>query len=241
MCPPSTWLSNLVSSPRSLLYTALVVFSPSTHLSYRRRKQKLTLPPLALSHRDRSIIGGLGAHIPVILLPAAPRSPRLPVSAFRPSSTHALRAGIFHSPETLNLLRGEAAERFLRWREIERAARSVYEARKDARSQNNVAWDKAAWETEWDATLSRDVARRLREATITAGSSHVPARSTHCTPVVLDPFYIPSLLMFTLSLFEPLKDSISQLSLSGRRLGAVLAGTLCAGVGIGLALRAGCC
>jgi hypothetical protein len=222
MCPPSTLLSNLVSSPTSPLYTALVVFSPS------------------LSHRDRAIIDGLGAHIPVILLPAAPRSLRLPVSAFRPSSTQALRAGIFHSPETLNLLRGEAAERFLRWREIERAARSVHEARKDARSQNSVAWDKAAWETEWDATLSRDVARRLREDTITASSSHLPAKSTHCIPVVLDPFYIPSLLMFSLSLFAPLKDSISQLSLSGRRLGAVLAGTLCAGVGIGLALRAAC-
>ena len=195
---------------------------------------------LALSHRDRAIIDGLGAHIPVILLPAAPRTPRLPVSAFRPSSTHALRAGIFHSPETLNLLRGEAAERFLRWREIERAARSVYESRKDARSQNSVAWDKAAWETEWDATLSRDVARRLRESTITAGSSHAPAKSTHCTPVALDPFHIPSLLIFSLSLIAPLKDSISQLILSGRRLGVVLAGTLCAGVGIGLALRAWC-
>ena len=195
---------------------------------------------LALSHRDRAIIDGLGAHIPVILLPAAPRSPRLPVSAFRPSSTHALRAGIFQSPETLHLLRGEAAERFLRWREIERAARSVHESRKDARSQNSVAWDKAAWETEWDATLSRDVARRLRECTITSSSSHVPARSAHCTPVALDPFHIPSLLIFSLSLFEPLKGSISQIILSGRRLGVVLAGTLCVGVGIGLALRAGC-
>jgi len=164
----------------------------------------------------------------------------LPVSAFRPSSTSALRAGIFHSPETLNLLRGEAAERFLRWREIERAVRTVHESRSDARSQNNVAWDKAAWETEWDATLSRDVARRLREDTITASSYHVPAKSTLCTPVVLDPFHIPSLVMFSLSLFAPVKDSISQLSLSGRRLGVVLVGTLCAGVGVGLALRAVC-
>ncbi|KAH9077825.1 hypothetical protein EDB83DRAFT_2636489 [Lactarius deliciosus] len=227
-CPPSTLLSNLVSSPASPLYTALVVFSPS------------------LSHRDRAIIDGLGAHIPVILLPAGPRSLHLPVSAFRPSSTHALRAGIFHSPETLNLLRGEAADRFLRWREIERAVRSVRESRTDARPQDGVAWDKATWETEWDVTLSRDVARRLREGTITAGSSggyYVPAKSsTHCTPpaVVLDPFHIPSLVMFSLSLFAPLKDSISQLSLSGRRLGIVLVGTLCAGVGVGLALRAGC-
>jgi hypothetical protein len=46
--------------------------------------------------------------------------------------------------------------------------------------------------------------------------------------------------MFSLSLFTPLKDSIAQMSLSGRRLGVALAGTLCAGVGIGLALRAVC-
>ena len=102
---------------------------------------------LALSHRDRAIIDGLGAHIPVILLPATPCNPRLPVSTFPPSSTHALRAGIFQCPETLHLLRGEAAERFLHWHEIKRAAGSEHESRKDARSQNSVAWDKAAWET----------------------------------------------------------------------------------------------
>jgi hypothetical protein len=116
----------------------------------------------------------------------------------------------------------------------------VHELRTDARPQNGLAWDKAAWETEWDATLSRDVARRLREGTITARSSHVPAKSTPCTLGVLDPFHIPSLIMFSLSLLAPLKDCISQLSLSGRRLGVVLVGTLCAGVGVGLALRAGC-
>ncbi len=239
-CPPSTLLSNLVSSPTSPLYTALVVFSPCTRLASTLPTETYLFLFLALSPRDRAIVDGLGAHIPVVLLPAGPRSLRLPVSAFRPSSTHALRAGIFHSPETLSLLRGEAAERFLRWREVERAVRSVRESRTDARSQNSVAWDKAAWETEWDATLSRDVARRLREGTITAGSSgYIPAKSTLCSPVVLDPFYIPSLVMFSLSLFAPLKDSISQLSLSGRRLGVVLVGTLCAGVGVGLALRAG--
>jgi hypothetical protein len=45
--------------------------------------------------------------------------------------------------------------------------------------------------------------------------------------------------MCSLSLFTPLKDGIAQMSLSGRRLSIVLVGTLCAGVGIGLALRAG--
>ena len=103
-----------------------------------------------------------------------------------------------------------------------------------------MAWDKAVWETEWDATLSRDVARRVRENTVTSsGASHVLATSAPCTPAVLDPFHVPSLVMFSLSLFTPLRDSIAQMSLSGRRLGIVLAGTLCAGVGVGLMLRGG--
>jgi hypothetical protein len=165
---------------------------------------------------------------------------RLPVSAFRPSSTQALRAGIFRSPETLNLLRTEAADRFLRWREIERATTTVHESRKDTRALQGVAWDKAAWETEWDATLSRDVARRLRENTATSGPSQVHSKNATCVPGVLDPFHLPSLVMFSLSLVTPLKEGIAQMSLSGKRLGIVLVGTLCAGVGIGLALRAGC-
>jgi len=45
--------------------------------------------------------------------------------------------------------------------------------------------------------------------------------------------------MVSFSLFTPLKDCITQMSLSGKSLGFVLVSTLCAGVGIGLALRAG--
>ncbi|KAH9996229.1 hypothetical protein BJV77DRAFT_170388 [Russula vinacea] len=222
-CPPSALLSSLISSSSSPLYTALVV-SPSS-----------------VSSRYRAIIDGLGAHIPVVLLPSTglPRA-RLPISAFRPSSAHALRTGIFRSPETLNLLRSEAADRFLRWREIERAACTVHESRSNARTQQGVAWDKAAWETEWDATLSRDVARRLRENTTTSPPPSQPhTRNAPCTPPILDPFHIPSLVMCSLALLTPLKDGIAQMNLSGKRLGIVLAGTLCAGVGIGLALRAG--
>jgi hypothetical protein len=46
-------------------------------------------------------------------------------------------------------------------------------------------------------------------------------------------------MVVSLSLFTPLKDGIARMSLSGKRLGFVLVTTLCAGVGIGLALRAG--
>ncbi|KAI0258572.1 hypothetical protein BC834DRAFT_910918 [Gloeopeniophorella convolvens] len=220
-CPPSALLANLVSSPSTPLYTALIVLSPTITL------------------RDRAIIDGLGAHIPVVLLSSTgvTRS-RLPVSAFRPSSTHTLRMGLFHSPETLSLLRSEAADRFLRWREVERAVRSVQESRADMQREHAVAWDKAAWESEWDATLSRDVARRLRDGTITARPSYASTKVPPCAPPPLDPFRLPSLMALTLSLIAPLKDSIGQVSLSGKRLGVVLVGTLCAGVGIGLALRA---
>ena len=44
--------------------------------------------------------------------------------------------------------------------------------------------------------------------------------------------------MCSLALLTALKDGIAQMNLSGKRLGIVLAGTLYAGVEIGLALRA---
>ena len=43
------------------------------------------------------------------------------------------------SPETLNPLRSEAANRFLRWREIERAACTVPESRSNTQTQQGVA------------------------------------------------------------------------------------------------------
>ena len=41
-CPPSTLLSNLVSSSTSPLYTALVIFSPCTHFPHLRRQRQPT-------------------------------------------------------------------------------------------------------------------------------------------------------------------------------------------------------
>jgi hypothetical protein len=94
--------------------------------------------------------------------------------------------------------------------------------------------------TEWDTTLSLDIARRLRENTALSGPSQLHAKSAPCVPAALDPFHMHSLVMFSLSLINPLRDGIAQISLSVNYLGIVLAGTLCAGLGIGLALRAGC-
>jgi hypothetical protein len=106
------------------------------------------------------------------------------LSTFQPSSAVALRNGLFHSPETIAILRGEAADRFLRWREVEKSVerisrprkrrvnRGVESAEEDARATMMLAeekWDKTKWEAEWMADFSRDVdsARRKREATIT--------------------------------------------------------------------------
>lgn len=42
------------------------------------------------------------------------------LSSFAPTSAVTLRTGLFHSPETLSLLRKEGVDRFLKWREVER-------------------------------------------------------------------------------------------------------------------------
>jgi len=153
----------------------------------------------------------------------------------------------------LSLLRIEASDRFLRWREVERAVRSVHRAHSavsegravcDPESAQKVqvskhsekhTWNKAAWEAEWDATLSRDVARRLREATVSA--SRPPVVRGVCVPAPFDPLHLPSLFACSFSLLAPLKHRIVYAKLSGMRLGAMLFGALCAGIGIGLALR----
>ncbi|KAA1474568.1 hypothetical protein DENSPDRAFT_841173 [Dentipellis sp. KUC8613] len=233
--PPSSILSNLIASPSIPFYTAVVLLD------------------IASSPQERTIIDRLSAHIPIITLPpvASHSRQRLKLSAFRPASVYALRTGLFRSPETLALLRSEAADRFLRWREVERAVHNVRRTRHHTSSFDNEpksalpvgekrggagpAWNKADWEAEWDATLSRDVARRLREGTITGA----PPRPAHhsCAPIAVDPLHLPSLLVFSMSLWTPLKFRVTQVKLSGMRLGLVLMSTLCAGIGIGLMLH----
>ncbi|THH21410.1 hypothetical protein EW146_g127 [Bondarzewia mesenterica] len=252
-CSPSTLLSNLIASPSTPLYTALIVFTPT------------------LSPRDRTIVEALSADIPIIILPPLPSQicPQLRLSSFHPVSALALCAGLFRSPEKLTLVRTEAADRFLRWREVERAVRTVHQARSTVLANQSPTpshhisgtdpnlsyftdvgetrdvdakgdrWNKANWEAEWDSTLSRDVARRLREYTITSAPpalSH-SSPSSSCIPAAFDPLHLPSLLVFSLSLFAPLKERIAQVQVTGGRLGFLIVGTLCAGIGIGLALR----
>ncbi|KAF9471156.1 hypothetical protein BDN70DRAFT_998716 [Pholiota conissans] len=191
---PSGVVASLLASPTSPLYTALIFLlpSPSTPL-------------------DKEIIQSLSAFIPVIALPRTHDTAHAhrrsfsntfstsssKLSSFRPTTAVALRTGLFHSPETVALLRSEAADRFLRWREVERAVEGIWEgstavgdgrgtvrakgkksaagkARRGGPRESSKAegWSKAKWEAEWMEEYAQDVARRMRDA-----DRHVPQRS----------------------------------------------------------------
>lgn len=105
------------------------------------------------------------------------------LASARPSSAYGLRTSLLRSPETLAALRLEAAERFLRWREVERAVGRVLgdmnhdshidrqyrpnrqntaKAISSPKKRQSQQWDKCRWEAEWEGTLSTDVAKTLR-------------------------------------------------------------------------------
>ncbi|KAF9561419.1 hypothetical protein CPC08DRAFT_817699 [Agrocybe pediades] len=117
---PSATIASMLAAPSSPLYTAMVFLLPS--------------PPTSL---DKEIILALSTHIPLIVLPrlhgpgrrlgepSSISSQAAKLSSFKPASAVALRTGLFHSPETVALLRSEAADRFMRWREVERAVEGI--------------------------------------------------------------------------------------------------------------------
>ncbi|KAH9903268.1 hypothetical protein C8Q73DRAFT_832085 [Cubamyces lactineus] len=169
--PPNGPVAQLLSSSSTPLYSALVL---------------LATP--ALSSAEKTLIEALSSHIPIIILPStsSPLS-RLPnisykvssphLSAFRPASLDALRTGLFRTPSTLAALRAEAAARFLRWREVERAVERVHwgvsssstlqsssgpKADRDSSEDKAGWWDKGAWEAQWEGSLSQEVALHLR-------------------------------------------------------------------------------
>ncbi|KAI0752614.1 hypothetical protein C8Q80DRAFT_1096149 [Daedaleopsis nitida] len=174
--PPSGTLAHLLSSSCSPLYVALIL---------------LTTP--SLTPVETALIESLSPHIPIILLPSSLAPLTVPVppprdrsrrastshlSSFRPSSLDALRLGLFRTPSTLANLRMEAASRFLRWREVERAVERVQwsagatktpvvqDARpsitRSSETVRNIKWDKEAWEAQWEGSLSQEVALHLR-------------------------------------------------------------------------------
>ncbi|GJE93162.1 hypothetical protein PsYK624_093210 [Phanerochaete sordida] len=194
---PNALLANLLASPASPLYTAMVVV-PSNHMTQYETK----------------LISELSTHVPLVMLPSHQSSSRsrayqphqspysrrpslqgfhtpgpsdtlraVKLASIRPQTAHALRTCIMRSPEALSTLRLEAAERFMRWREVERAvghvlgsttppsgsvspdrtpaaSRIVDPARRRAPAAQR--WDKARWEEEWEGGLATDVAKTLR-------------------------------------------------------------------------------
>ncbi|RDB17355.1 hypothetical protein Hypma_001813 [Hypsizygus marmoreus] len=243
---PSPVVAGLVSSSSTPLYTALIFLLPSAPTVF-----------------DSVIIDTLGPQIPIVVLPRISNSDHFPflskLSTFRPPSAVALRSGIFHSPEIIATLRSEAADRFLRWREIERAVDDIHMSRRDDtlrhhRDPDGLPWNKAKWESEWVTTLSQDVAKRLRQATLTERdvrrspfdgyeSLGGPPRSCmHNSPY--DPLHLPSLIMFSISLLEPLRARFSKSmnsfaeALGDWNIRMALGGGFCFGLSVGLLLKA---
>ncbi|KIL66053.1 hypothetical protein M378DRAFT_124543 [Amanita muscaria Koide BX008] len=268
----SSVLSNLLSSPNSPLYTALILLLPTSKLP---------------DSSDLRLVVDLAPYIPVISLPILPKdgdgclvekpgriqSPK--VSCFKPRTLAALRAGLFRSPEIVAQLRSEAADRFMRWREVECAVADIFSIRNGALSpdispsgyhnaqrSSPSSWDKARWESEWMPTFSVDVAKRLREGTITQRIKEFsqdetkfgyvpktcPFAETVPSPVfgrnpMYDPLHLPSLLVFSISLLGPLRErfdgSLSFVwdALEQVQVRVALLGGFVVGLGVGLVIR----
>jgi hypothetical protein len=105
-------------------------------------------------------------------------------------------------------------------------------------------WSKAKWESEWEASLSQDVARRMRQGTLTEKnvnrSMHEASspRSASCVSNPFDPLHLPSLFMFSVSLLGPLQSRVwgTIIAFAGE-VKLALVGGFCVGLGIGLFLR----
>lgn len=165
------------------------------------------------------------------------------MSSFYPLSASALRHGLFRSPDTLLSLRYEAAERFLHWREVERAVESIHTGHRETIrdiSEKLPVWDKARWEAEWEPQLSRDVASRLQEDTVISKSINA---SCWAEPVFIDPLHFSALVTFCLSLFGPAKSrlqhSVSKLfkRILDNPVRVVMIGSFCVGIGVGLVMK----
>ena len=199
--PPNGTLVHLLSSSSTPLYTALILLTSSS--KYVPSKftffPSLILLPASLSSMERTLVESLSQHIPIIILPPssltssgnpsrelAQRHRSSHLSSFHPASLDTLRTGLFRTPSVLATLRTEAASRFLRWREVERAVERVQRSARlssalpkalvsippsaqqtpspsgDVWSEKRERWDKEAWEAQWEGTLSQEVALHLR-------------------------------------------------------------------------------
>lgn len=245
--PPSSTLVNLLSSPYSPFYTALIILTSTSP-----------------THFDTSLVEQLSPHIPIIALPPFPSSRRSSqhLSFFRPPDSTALRSHLFRSPETLTSLRMEAVDRFLRWREVHRVHNALTSSipttsstltRTHPYSPTGTRWNKADWEAEWDYKLSKEISD-LRTSTNPPPSPSKPpspSNSSSCgayySPTTFDPLHLPSIFVFSLSLLSPLRYHIfgepmetldnppttrSPRSVNWGIMGIM--GAFCAGIGLGV-------
>lgn len=181
----------------------------------------------------------LTPHVPVILMRRGPDHTHFPsrphMSSFRPRSATSLRCGLFRSPETLSSLRYEAAERFLRWREVQSAVEGINTYRREiiSLSTNEPSWNKAKWEAEWESRLSEDVATSCERV-------H-PMRDL--AQQCFDPLHLSSLVSFSMSLLGPagrkLNRSVSLFvdKLADSQVRIAMMASLCLGIGIGMMIR----
>lgn len=241
--PPCPTLVNLLSSPYSPFYTALIILT--------------TTSP---SHFDTSIAEQLSPHIPVIALPPFPSSRRSSqhLSSFRPADSTSLKSYLFRSPETLASLRTEAADRFLRWREVHRVHNAMTTAtpptfhKAHPYRPTNIKWNKADWEAEWDYKLSKEVSDLNKSTLPPPSKPPSPSNSSsscvaYYSPTTFDPLHLPSTLMLSMSLLSPLRYRIfgePMETLGGstttRHTRPVnwgflgIMGAFCAGIGLGM-------
>ena len=246
--PPCPTLINLLSSPHSPFYTALIILT--------------TTSP---THLDTSLVEQLSPHIPVIALPPFPPSRRSSqhLSSFRPADSTSLRSHLFRSPETLAYLRMEAADRFLRWREVHRvhnamtlslATTSPALHEGHPYRPTKVKRAKANWEADWDFRLSKEVSD-LTKSTLPPPPPSKPPSPTHSnsscaayySPTTFDPLHLPSVFMVSVSLLSPLRYRIFgeptetlDGSTTARNTKPVnwgilgIVGAFCAGIGLGM-------
>ncbi|KZT63144.1 hypothetical protein DAEQUDRAFT_783064 [Daedalea quercina L-15889] len=250
---PSAILANLLSSGSTPLYTALILLLTSSPTLMEKsvldalspHVPVIVLPPLpahpTYPFQTTYPLSNTSSAYSSPIYSSGSNSPctTASLSFFRPATPHALRTGLFRTPETLARLRGEAAARFLRWREVERAVEKISpSASADTvrapkspvvmHARTKSAWDKAQWEAEWEGMLSQEIAVELRQrrradtalapvAREEAGENRPPAfsdlrvrRGSQCAPAPFDPLHVGSLFMFSLSLLGPLKSRVAQ-------------------------------
>ncbi|PBK66220.1 hypothetical protein ARMSODRAFT_890521 [Armillaria solidipes] len=231
-CDPSTASTNLVSSAYTPLYTALILLLSTSILHSH--------DPSLDSSIERTLITELSNYIPIIVLPHVDHDDDISpsISSFRPSSPIALRQGLFRSPATLLTLRSEAADRFFRWREVSYLTDGIRAQRQRQVSTRNEAWK----DKDWEASLSYDVAKRLRDLdgkhkTQASGFDQNSEPDLPCFGVPgLDPLHFTSLFVFSISMLGPLQRRARSF-LSGWNVCVALVGGFCIGLGIGILLR----